>query len=242
MRAILVRVGVDKEYGNWNAPVDPKTGEFVFVPIPDGKGKVYPAGHARSYEEVIRPIADFAATHRARTLHLPEPLLLRKMHLDPDFEYLTYGDKGAVRGANIKTLDEGDLLVFYAGLRSITPPRPLVYALIGLFVIAEVLCAGDIPSDRWHENAHTRWVPISEQDIVVRGRPKGSGRFDKCIPVGEYRENAYRVKRDVEIAWGGLSVKGGYIQRSAVPPEFKDAEKFYAWIQRQGVTLIKRNN
>ena len=25
MRAILVRVGVDKEYGNWNAPVDPKT-------------------------------------------------------------------------------------------------------------------------------------------------------------------------------------------------------------------------
>jgi hypothetical protein len=242
MRAILVRVGVDKEFGNWNAPVDPSTGEFIFVPIPDGDGKVYPTGHARGYEEIAGPLADFALKHRARNLSLPHSLRLRKMHLDPDFDYLTYGDRGTHRGANIATLGRGDMLVFYAGLRSIEPPSPLVYALVGLFVIQEVVRAVDVPVGRIHENAHTRWMPISSQDVIVRGEPKVSGRFDRSIPIGEYRENAYRVRRDVEDAWGGLRVKNGYIQRSAVPPELTNAREFELWLQKQGVALMQRNN
>jgi hypothetical protein len=34
-RGILVRVGIDQAFGGWNAPVDPVTHEFVYVPIPD---------------------------------------------------------------------------------------------------------------------------------------------------------------------------------------------------------------
>jgi hypothetical protein len=36
MKATLVRVGVDHAYGAWNAPVNPITGQFVYIPIPDG--------------------------------------------------------------------------------------------------------------------------------------------------------------------------------------------------------------
>ncbi|MDR5730022.1 MAG: hypothetical protein RB191_21625 [Terriglobia bacterium] len=242
MRAILVRVGVDQAYGGWNAPVELKTGQFVLVPIPDSDKKAYPPGSARNYDEILTPLADFALAHSVSNLHLPDTLLGRKMHLDPDFDHLTYGDNGTRRGAGIATLTFGDMLVFYAGLRSIAPPHQLVYALVGLFVVKEIVYASDVPLDRRHENAHTRWMPISEKDVIVRGMPGASGRFERCIPIGEWREKAYRVRRDTEEAWGGLNVKNGYIQRSAVPPEFNDAAIFASWLRQSEISLIERNN
>jgi hypothetical protein len=37
MRAYLVRIGVDQAFGGWNAPMNPETREFVYVPIGDGR-------------------------------------------------------------------------------------------------------------------------------------------------------------------------------------------------------------
>ena len=34
-RGFLLRVGIDSDYGGWNGPVDPETGDFVYVPIPE---------------------------------------------------------------------------------------------------------------------------------------------------------------------------------------------------------------
>jgi hypothetical protein len=242
MKAILVRIGVDHSYGAWNAPVDPRTWQFVFVPIPDNDKKEYPPGCVRGYEEMAAPIMAFAERCNIRDLPWPAILRQRNMHLDPDFDHLTYGDNGVRRGAGIAALGPGDLLVFYAGLRSIIDPKQLVYALVGLFVVDEVVRAINVPVERRHENAHTRWIPVSGNDIVVRGKQGVSGRFDRCIPIGEWREKAYRVRPDIESAWGGLTVKNGYIQRSAVPPAFLDATRFYDWFQQQGIRLLKRNN
>ncbi|MGA3019081.1 MAG: hypothetical protein ABSF62_18310 [Bryobacteraceae bacterium] len=242
MNGILVRIGIDHAYGEWNAPVDPRTGQFVYVPIPDGATKEYTPGSARRYDEIIAPLSEFAGKHGVPGLCCPEELLQRTMHLDPDFKHLTYGDNGARRGARIASLGPDDLLVFYAGLRSITNSSGLVYALVGLFVIEEVVRSINVPTDRRHENAHTRWKTVSANDIIVRGKQGESGRFDRCIPIGEWRDKAYRVRRDIEDAWGGLTVKNGYIQRSAVPPAFVDASRFYDWFQRQAATLLKRNN
>jgi hypothetical protein len=141
------------------------------------------------------------------------------MHLDPDFEYLTCGDRGARRGAGMVDMGEGDLLVFYGGLRPVYACSDrLVYALMGLYVVEEVVPVTAMPPQRWRENAHVRKANPGESDIVVRAKPRVSGRFDRCIPIGEWRNGAYRVRQDVLKAWGGLSVKDGYIQRSAVPP------------------------
>jgi hypothetical protein len=242
MKAILVRIGIDHAYGAWNAPVHPVTGRFVYVPIPDGSKKTYSPGNAHGFDEIAAPLAKFAELYVARDLDYPVALRQRYMHLDPDFDYLTYGDNGMRRGARIATLGPNDLVVFYAGLRSILDPNELVYGLIGLFVVEEIVRAIDVPVRRRHENAHTRWTTISANDVIVRGRSRVSGRLDRCIPIGEWRDKAYRVCRPIEDAWGGLTVKNGYIQRSAVPPVFRDAKRFYHWFEQQGVTLLRRNN
>jgi hypothetical protein len=60
MKGILVRIGVHQAYGGWNAPVDPRTGQFVFIPIPDGAEKEHRPGNARRYDEIIAPVTELA--------------------------------------------------------------------------------------------------------------------------------------------------------------------------------------
>jgi hypothetical protein len=54
-------------------------------------------------------------------------------------------------------LSSGDLLAFFSALRPVDSlPRPLIYALIGLYMIEEIAEAKSVPKERWLENAHTR--------------------------------------------------------------------------------------
>ena len=39
-------------------------------------------------------------------------------------------------------------------------------------------------------------------DVIVRAQPGCSGRLRRCIPIGEFREQAYRVTRPTLEAWG----------------------------------------
>lgn len=231
MKALLVRVGIDSsDDGHWNGPVDAASGKFVYIPIVETKA--LRDGKARFYEEMQPSLA-------ALRQSLPARLVRQRMHLDPDFATLTYGDQGR-RAMRIQELGTGDLLVFYASLRD-TRNGNLIYALIGLFVIGIIVRAIDVPESHWSDNAHTRRVP-GATDIVVRAAPELSGRLERCIPIGEYRERAYRVCRPVLETWGGLSVNDGYIQRSARLPELSDAARFYRWFESSNVRLVHRNN
>jgi hypothetical protein len=233
MNGLLVRVGIDSTDGCWNAPMRLASGEFAYITITDTKP--LRDGMARLYDEFVPVAARFGE-------ELPGQLLGTPTHLDPDFLQLTYGDQGQ-RGKRIATLlTTGDLLAFFAALRPVdSPPRPLIYALIGLYVIEEIVLAKSVPKTRWSENAHTRRVP-GDGDIVVRAKPGVSGRLRRCIPIGELRDRIYRVRNELLIAWGGLDIKDGYIQRGVYPPAFLDAEKFYRWFLAQKPELIKRNN
>jgi hypothetical protein len=245
MKALLVRIGVDQAYGGWNAPVDAE-GRFVYVPIPEKPSTSFHAGLQRRYGEVLPPLHRFCEEHRCdlnRDLRFPQELLELAMHLDPDFEYLTYGDEGGRRGAGMVNMREGDLLVFYGGMRPIHRcQHKLIYALMGLYVVQEVVHVASVPPKRWYENAHLRKTKRGETDIVVRAKPGFSGRFDRCLPIGEWRDGAYRVRQDVLDSWGGLSVKDGFIQRSAVPPALNRPNQFLDWFQKQGIQLIQSNN
>lgn len=245
MKGLLVRVGIDQAYGGWNAPANPETGRFVYVPIPERRGTRFYRGMRRAFSQVQSDLRLFAGglSQASPDVELPAGLGRLAMHLDPDFETLTYGDQGARRGAGIRHLERGDVLAFFAGLRPIRPsPHRLLYALVGIYVIEEVVRAVDVPSDQRDDNAHTRKADVCETDIVARAQPGVSGRLESCIPIGEWRNRAYRVRRDLLTAWGGLSVKDGFIQRSAVPPTFLDAERFYDWFLSHETKLIQRNN
>ena len=237
MKGLLVRVGADQteDGGEWNGPVDTTTGKFVYVSIIEDDKKIK--------RRFAKPYKVLGPALKRLGCSLPEHLDSDNMHLDPDFEYLTYGDHNR-RATQIeeKKLGPGDILVFYAGLRDIhlpKKPKNLVYAIIGIYVIQEIVKAKDVPAGHRHENAHTRVVP-GETDIVVRAQPGNSGRLGRCIPIGCWRDNAYRVCPAMRKAWGGLSTD--FIQRSVYLPKFLDARRFYAWFQRQRIPLIPQNN
>ena len=174
---------------------------------------------------------------------LPSGLSGTTTHLDPDFDQLTYGDNGERRGKAITLFEKGDVLVFYAGLRPVTAcEHRLLYALVGLYRIASVSRASEFPRSRWNENAHLRRLNARPSDVVVHAEPGISGRLRRCIPVGEFRSGAYRVRRDLLDAWGGLSCKDGFIQRSAVPPRFSDPARFLSWLDQIGFELVATNN
>jgi hypothetical protein len=164
-------------------------------------------------------------------------------HLDPDFGRLTYGDNGLRRGKGLCDLVAGDLVVFFAGLRPIDRcEQNLIYALIGFYRVSEAVRLRDIPASRWAENAHTRKLRHGPDDIIIRAQSGGSGRLSGAIPIGEYRDDAYRVRRDLLAAWGDLTCRDGFIQRSAVPPAFRNSARFLAWFEAQLPVLHAENN
>jgi hypothetical protein len=244
MKALLVRVGIDSSYGKWNAPMDPYSKDFIYLPIPEEK-----RSHAylkRHYTESLPALTLFCEKYSINLLNdlkFPSPLQGAVMHLDPDFHELTCGDNGARRGAELSRMKAGDIIVFYAGLRPIRScEHKLVYAIVGLYIVDEVIVAAEVNKKRWYQNAHTRRVKHQGSEVVARAKKNVSGRCEHCIPIGEWREGSYRVRKDILNKWGGLSVKNGYIQRSGVPPQFNHPKQFYNWFLKQNVRLIKSNN
>jgi hypothetical protein len=235
VKGILVRVGADLTIGGggWNGPVDTQSYRFAYVPIPERKQCL--PGLETPYRMIRDPLASFQ-------VNLPPDLDSGLMHLDPDFEYLTYGDRGAKGKQLMATLSRDDLVVFYSGLRDVRS-RNLVYAIIGLFIVERIVPARGIAAGDRHRNAHTRRVlPPDADDVIVVATYRGSGRLTRCIPIGEYRSRAYRVTQTLLAAWGGVSVRDGYLQRSAVFPLLQDASVFRKWWEAQDVELVRANN
>ena len=236
MNVMLIRVAADlsRGGGRWNGPVDSTTNEFVYVAIPENS--LVHAGFERPYSKLEPVLARFGVV-------LPDHLRARNMHLGPDFDHLTYGDAGQ-RGQQIREkLRPGDLMLFYSGLRDINRLPRLVYAIIGLFEIESFINAVDVSERDRDINAHSRRVLSREAaDVIVKGRPERSGRLERCLPIGEYRHRAYRLKSQLIEEWGHLSSRDGYIQRSVRPPVLLDPSRCLRWIERKQPILIRANN
>jgi hypothetical protein len=233
LNALLVRVGVDQSIGggSWNGPVDCRTGEFVYVPIPETH-EIRP-GLQRPYVSLLPALSRFG-------VELPAHLGARHMHLDPDFSHLTYGDANQRAQQLQMQLSAGDLIVFYASLRD-THSKTLLYAIIGLFVVRDIRLAAGVAEIDWDINAHSRRLP-GPTDLIVCAKPGVSGRLRRCLPIGSYRNGAYRVRRDLLEKWGGLSVKDGWLQRSARLPRFREPERFSEWLGAQNPLCMASNN
>ncbi|RLA06043.1 MAG: hypothetical protein DRQ51_10490 [Gammaproteobacteria bacterium] len=237
-KTILIRVAVDQTFGKWNSPCNSVNQDFVYVPIPES----YEVNQnmRKSYKDYIKPALDVFSNSNNCDVKLPDNLQNDKMHLDPDFDYLTYGDSN-VRGKKLLDFKEDDIVIFYAGLQPIDGSQ-LVYALIGMYVVDDIKQVKNIKKGGFDKNAHTRYKKADGTDVVVTGKKGKSGRFKKYIPVGEWRNNAYRVKKDILDEWGGLGIKDGFLQRSANPPLFLNPEKFLKWLDKQNPTTIDGNN
>jgi hypothetical protein len=188
------------------------------------------SGMDKPYSALALPYRDLVSPWQATFAR-------RHMH------YLSYGDQGD-RARQLRTkLSSTDRIVFYSGLKDVHDRRRLVGAIIGIFGVDDIVLAMSVPESVRNANAHSRRI-LAEgaQDIVVRGNQQLSGRLERCLPFGEWRNRVYRVRLDLLEAWGGLSVKDGYLQRSASLPEFLDPGRFLGWFESKGPRLLRANN
>src|SRR5947209_8440860 len=135
MKMVLLRVGVDSGCRpiHANGPLLPD-GSFELIPIPDHVSESESRTYGNTIGRLGRPFADYFPQRRAAITHQP-------MHVDPEFETYTYGSPTRMQ-TSLATLEEGDMLVFYGGLRPVTEDgiphlgsRPTCY-LFGYFEVA----------------------------------------------------------------------------------------------------------
>lgn len=239
-KGLLIRVGIDQTFGHYNAPINPETNDYLYMPIPEHK-HAFKTGMQTSYAEIAPCFRSWATKNRFEP-EFPAHLQSSNCHLDPDFCSLTYGDQGTGRGNRVRQLVRGDFLAFFASFKPIrASSHKLIYAMFGIMFVDRVVKVADMLEADFSRNAHSRITDANPEHLVVIAQPELSGRFEKAVPIGEFRSGAYRVTHEILEAWGGLNVKDGFIQRSVCPPWFANAAQFAIWLQKQQTKLICNN-
>jgi hypothetical protein len=174
MKVALLRIGIDTGSGGIHGPLF-RDGSFDYVPIPDGFGgagvdeRTY--GNATSLKN--RKLVEYFPLSRR------VEIATRSIHFDPEFATFTYGDPTPPK-AGLRRLEQGDMLIFYCGLKGWDfDSEPALY-LMGYF---EVLRAGK-PDDFGEEdlrrlfakNFHVRHQPVLERQRAELVLIKGSER------------------------------------------------------------------
>jgi hypothetical protein len=185
-RVLLLRVGIDSGCGGTLGPIFPD-GTFEYVPIPETSEYVSP----RSVY-----FCDLPARHGGTLAqYVPRRYREAAAHYDPEFDTFTYGDPGRNKRAQLLRLDDGDLLVFYAGLRPAGLAAGRLY-IIGYFTVASVESIN--PENLWPPtdvphllgNAHLRRNRPDPGLVIVCGWPQTSRLLGRAIAVSDETQRA----------------------------------------------------
>jgi len=103
-KAILVRVTIDgsDDSGEWNSPCNPTTNDFVHVPLKQEKRNT--PDMERYYSKLIVPALDRFSKRNNYSISLPDYLMEKCKHLNPDFKHLTHDDTSS-RGKSCWVLE-----------------------------------------------------------------------------------------------------------------------------------------
>jgi hypothetical protein len=215
LKAILLRVGIDKGCGGALAPIF-ADGSFEYIPIPEE-------------DKLSRELKTFSNS-RGRTgpsfsHYLPEKIKDKKIHFDPEFQTPTYGDISSKRNYLLKLVKD-DLLVFYAGL---TPYQNEVYEealyIIGYFTVKKVVDFNQLSEPELEEslklysrNAHVKRHQDLQDLVIVVGDPEKSRLLDQAVLISQRKpDKRGRPYHAVSEAMVKLLGVEGSIQRS-IPP------------------------
>lgn len=173
MQVVLLRVGIDSGSGGIQGPLF-RDGSFEFIPIPDkfrGRGvNLMTYGNTR-------------AKHGGCLItYFPERMRGRRqdqsIHNDPEFETFTYGDPTPPK-RGLRRLTNGDLLVFYCGLKPWPSGGNEQLYIIGYFRVLAAGVATDFScsflSRYFAKNFHVRHRSVlrrqRSQLVLVKGGP-----------------------------------------------------------------------
>jgi hypothetical protein len=227
MKALLLRVGIDKGCGGTLGPIF-DDGSFEFVPIPER----FPLPGAATYNDRIGRMGKRLSTY------VPSSLKYQPMHEDPEFLSNTYGDPTIKRYYLLK-LTKGDLLVFYAGLRPFTTEKheEALY-IIGYLRIKKVIdfnilsnAERDEFRQTYSNNAHLKRQNTLNDLVIVTG-DEHSRLLKTALHLSEKRPNrAGRLTDALSSQMENLLGISGFIQRS-IPPRFVLGERNVANLER----------
>lgn len=187
MKVLLLRVGIDSGCGGALGPIFPDS-TFEYVPIPENPQ--YASTRSVYYKEL-------PARHGG-TLAQYVPLRYREAaaHYDPEFETFTYGDPTPKKRTQLLRLEDGDLFVFYAGLRPVGSSTPSRLYIIGYFTVASAQSI-EIknpwpPTDRPHllNNAHLRRNRPDPGLVVVCGHAQASKLLERAVAISDEEQRA----------------------------------------------------
>jgi hypothetical protein len=192
MQVVLIRVGIDTGAGGIHGPLF-ADGSFEFIPIPDRFGKT--GVDSRTYGTTQGrkgvPLIDYFPA-RMRVKYKDQPI-----HFDPEFESFTYGDPSQLK-SRLKTLEDGDLLVLYAGLEGWGFHCDPALYIIGFFSVS---WAG-LPGDLGKRLGTTEWRGHFSKNFHVRHDIVFEDQKDKLVLVkGDHAKsrlltNAVRISAE----------------------------------------------
>jgi hypothetical protein len=186
-KALLLRVGMDRGTGGALGPIF-SDGSFEYIPIPE----TVPTRCSSTYATLPGRHTRFLASV------LPSRLADRHPHIDPDFNFATYGDAAPRKRAQLGRLAPGDLLVFYAGLVPDPPEDRSRLFAIGFLPVKQVyhLNAREIESRdlrrKFGRTAHFLRRRPDRHLALVEGQVGASKLFTHAIPLGDGQDRLLR--------------------------------------------------
>ena len=218
---VLLRVGVDTWSGGILGPLF-RDGSFEYIPIPDrfrGRGV-----DERTYGNTK------SRTGRRMVSYFPEPrrakMEAQSIHFDPEFETFTYGDPTSPK-ASLRRLDEGSLLVFYAGLKGWDFDCAAALYIIGYFEVARAGVAASFGDEELTElfrnNFHVRHRHVFEDQrdrlVLVKGGA-GSRLLRKAVRISSMGADSsgrslHRLSPEMQQMFGDF---GGRTSLQRSPP------------------------
>ena len=178
MKAVLIRVGIDSQYGGDVGPVF-NDGSFEYVPIPEYDIST----EERTYSDTKGRSGMFLSTFVGKIFKN------MKIHFDPEFVTFTYGDH-LKKSRIFQKFTKGDYLIFYSGLRPYNNSSYLrgLY-IIGYFCIEKVYTYEDLQNadikEKLKNNAHVKKEDVAEDTIIMKGASEKSRLLDKAIQISK---------------------------------------------------------
>ncbi|WP_276975755.1 hypothetical protein [Flavobacterium filum] len=219
MKAILLRIGIDSNYGALSPVWDDMS--YIYFPIYNKNIKEIERGETRTYEDLFGD----------NTKYLPDKIHKKIVHLDPEFETFTYGDVKN-KSKILSTLEKGDLLVFYMGGIMQNDSSEKGCFIIGYLDVQSVFVSGnkyltnyDLNQIRneFPNNAHSISSKTQQNLVIIKGSDR-SRKLDRCIKLTDKNNVAsnpsYITKTEYQIE---LGIRRFIIR--AVPVKISDNKK-----------------
>ena len=188
-KALLLQVGIDKRSAGTYSPIF-EDGSFEYIPKPaENKGAAHETYNQRPGRKRL-PLA----------VYLPPTLKNAPLHDDPEFKTCTFGTASPLR-TSLYALQQGDLLVFYAGLQPFhADAYHIGLYIIGYFTVKDVVAFHDLSkaeahvySERLARNPHVK--ASDTRDVVfVIGDETHSTLLDRAILLAKASANHRRVR------------------------------------------------